>query len=54
MLDNRAQTSLYEVASQAPNVALKKAGWARSGMIAFIRGVGQYDFIAALEPGVGV
>ena len=54
MLDNRAQTSLYQVANQAPNVTLKKGGQARSGMIAFIRGVGQYDFIAALEPGVGV
>jgi iron complex outermembrane receptor protein len=54
MLDNRAQTNLYEVANQAPNVTLKKGGQARSGMIAFIRGVGQYDFIAALEPGVGV
>jgi len=54
MLDNRAQTSLLEVANQAPNVTLKRGGQARSGMIAFIRGVGQYDFIAALEPGVGV
>jgi len=54
MLDIRAQTQLYEVANQAPNVTLKRGGQARSGMIAFIRGVGQYDFIAALEPGVGV
>ena len=54
MLDARAQTNLFEVANQAPNVTLKKGGQARSGMIAFIRGVGQYDFIAALEPGVGV
>ncbi len=54
MLDNRAQTNLYEVANQAPNVTLKKGGQARSGMISFIRGVGQYDFVAALEPGVGV
>jgi len=54
MLDNRAQTSLLEVANQSPNVTLKRGGQARSGMIAFIRGVGQYDFIAALEPGVGV
>jgi hypothetical protein len=54
MLDNRAQTNLAEVTSQAPNVTLKRGGQARSGMIAFIRGVGQYDFIAALEPGVGV
>jgi iron complex outermembrane receptor protein len=54
MLDNRAQTSLYEVANQAPNVTLKEGGQARSGMMAYIRGVGQSDFIAALEPGVGV
>jgi iron complex outermembrane receptor protein len=54
MLENRAQTSLYEVANQSPNVTLKRGGQSRSGMIAFIRGVGQYDFIAALEPGVGV
>ena len=54
MLENRAQTNLYEVANQAPNVTLKKGGQARSGMIAYIRGIGQTDFIAALEPGVGV
>ena len=54
MLENRAQTSLYEVANQAPNVTLKRGGQARSGMMAYIRGVGQSDFIAALEPGVGV
>ncbi len=54
MLDNRGQTNLFQVANQSPNVTLKEGGQARSGMIAFIRGVGQYDFIAALEPGVGV
>jgi iron complex outermembrane receptor protein len=54
MLEIRAQTDLYEVANQAPNVTLKRGGQARSGMIAFIRGIGQTDFIAALEPGVGV
>ena len=54
MLDNRAQTSLYQVANQAPNVTLKPGGQARSGMMAYIRGIGQSDFIAALEPGVGV
>ncbi|HSD70179.1 MAG TPA: TonB-dependent receptor, partial [Woeseiaceae bacterium] len=54
MLDIRGQTNLYEVANQSPNVTLKRGGQARSGMIAFIRGVGQYDFIAAVEPGVGV
>jgi len=54
MLEIRGQTDLYEVANQAPNVTLKRGGQARSGMIAFIRGIGQTDFIAALEPGVGV
>ncbi len=54
MLEIRAQTNIYEVANQAPNVTLKKGGQARSGMIAYIRGIGQTDFIAALEPGVGV
>lgn len=54
MLENRAQTNLYEVANQAPNVTLKRGGQSRSGMIAFIRGVGQTDFNYATEPGVGV
>src|SRR5688572_3710543 len=54
MLDARAQTSIFEVANQAPNVSLKPGGQARSGMVAFIRGIGQVDFIAALEPGVGI
>ncbi len=54
MLDNRGLTDLYEVANQAPNVTLKRGGQARSGMMAYIRGIGQSDFIAALEPGVGV
>lgn len=54
MLDARAQTNIFEVANQAPNVSLKPGGQARSGMVAFIRGIGQVDFIAALEPGVGI
>jgi len=53
-MEIRSQTSLFEVASQAPNVTLKPGGPARSGMIAYMRGIGQSDFIAALEPGVGV
>lgn len=54
MLEARGQTNLFEVAAQAPNVSLKPGGQARSGMMAYIRGVGQSDFIAALEPGVGI
>ena len=54
MLENRAQTDLYQIANQAPNVTLRRGGQAKSGMTAYIRGIGQNDFIAALEPGVGV
>lgn len=54
MLEARAQTNVFQVAAQAPNVTLTPGGQARSGMIAAIRGIGQIDFIAALEPGVGV
>ena len=54
MLVDRAWTSLAEVTNKSPNVSLKPGGQARSGMMAYIRGIGQSDFIAALEPGVGV
>jgi iron complex outermembrane receptor protein len=54
MLDDRGQTNVFEVAAQAPNVSLKPGGQGRSGMMASIRGIGQVDFIAALEPGVGI
>ncbi len=55
MLEARSQTSVFEVAAQAPNVTLKPAGQAFGpSMVAFIRGVGQTDFIFALEPGVGI
>jgi len=54
MLEVRGQTNLYEVTAQSPNVTLKPGGQARSGMMAYIRGIGQSDFIAALEPGVGI
>jgi iron complex outermembrane recepter protein len=55
MLESRSQTSVYEVAAQAPNVTLSPQGQSNgSGLIAFIRGVGQTDFNYALEPGVGL
>lgn len=51
----RSQTNLSEVAAQAPNVNLKPAqGSFGPTLQAFIRGVGQYDFNFALEPGVGI
>jgi iron complex outermembrane recepter protein len=55
MLEARNQTNIAEVASQAPNVTLKAQGSAFGpSMGASIRGVGQFDFNPALEPGVGL
>jgi len=55
MLESRSQNSVFQVAAQAPNVTLAPQGQANgSGLIAFIRGVGQTDFNYALEPGVGL
>ncbi|MEO8306625.1 MAG: TonB-dependent receptor [Pseudomonadota bacterium] len=55
MLDSRSQTNIAEVASQAPNVTLKTQGAAFGpAMGASIRGIGQFDFNPALEPGVGL
>ncbi len=54
MLEQRGQTSIYQIAANAPNVTLEPAGQSYgSGMVAFIRGIGQYDTSYALEPGVG-
>ncbi len=54
-LAERGQASVYEIANQVPNVTLKPsvAAWGPS-LVASIRGVGQYNFNPALEPGVGV
>jgi iron complex outermembrane receptor protein len=55
MLEARNQTNLAQVAKQAPNVVLTETGGAFGpGMSAYIRGVGQADYIGALEPGVGI
>jgi iron complex outermembrane receptor protein len=55
MLDARSQTNIAAVANQAPSVTLKPQGAAFGpSMVAAIRGIGQYDFNPALEPGVGI
>ena len=55
MLELRSQNNIYQVAAQAPNVSLAPQGQGNgSGIIAFIRGVGQTDYNFALEPGVGL
>jgi iron complex outermembrane receptor protein len=55
MLEARGQTDISQVAAQAPNVTLRPQPQnGGSGLIAFIRGVGQTDFNYAVDPGVGV
>lgn len=54
MMEARSQTSIADVASQAPSVTLKPQGAAFGPALgANIRGVGQFDFNPAVEPGVG-
>src|SRR5690606_24260049 len=55
ILEARGQTDISQIAAQAPNVSLRPQPQnGGSGLIAFIRGVGQVDFNYALDPGVGV
>ncbi|WP_191229104.1 TonB-dependent receptor [Aurantiacibacter xanthus] len=55
MLDARSQTSVAEIAGQAPSVTLKPQGTAFGPALgASIRGVGQFDFNPGFEPGVGL
>jgi iron complex outermembrane receptor protein len=55
MMEARGQTTLAEVAAQAPNVQLIETGGAfGNGMTAYIRGIGQADFDPAFAPGVGI
>ncbi|HWU04528.1 MAG TPA: TonB-dependent receptor [Novosphingobium sp.] len=55
LLAQRNQSDLSQIAAQAPNVQLTPMGGAfGSSMAAYIRGIGQYDFNPAYEPGVGM
>jgi iron complex outermembrane receptor protein len=55
ILESRSQTNIAEITNQAPNVTLKPQGAAFGPSLgASIRGVGQFDFNPALEPGVGL
>jgi iron complex outermembrane receptor protein len=54
-LEIRAFNTAYEVGYTVPNAALRPAQAAFGNtMTAYIRGVGQYDFNFAFEPGVGI
>ncbi|MBD3729324.1 MAG: TonB-dependent receptor [Sphingomonadales bacterium] len=55
LLEARNQTDLAQVANQAPNVTLNSMGGAYGASLgASIRGIGQFDFNPAYEPGVGL
>ena len=55
MLEDRNQTHLAQIAAQVPSTTLLPAESAFGpSMTASIRGIGQYDFDPALEPGVGI
>ncbi len=55
MLERRSQTDIADVARQAPNVTLAAQNQEyASGLIAYIRGIGQNDPNFAVEPGVGI
>lgn len=55
LLEARNQTDLSQIAAQAPNVSLNAMGGAYgSSLGAAIRGIGQFDFNPAYEPGVGM
>jgi iron complex outermembrane recepter protein len=54
-LEQRNETNLAQVAASVPSVSLLPAEAAFGpSMTASIRGIGQYDFDPALEPGVGI
>jgi iron complex outermembrane receptor protein len=54
-LQERNFTTAYEIGYTVPNAAFRPAQAAFGNtMSAFIRGIGQYDFLAEFEPGVGI
>jgi iron complex outermembrane receptor protein len=51
----RGMTSAYEVAFTVPNASLRPAQAAfGASMSAYLRGIGQYDFLPEFEPGVAI
>jgi iron complex outermembrane recepter protein len=54
-IEQRGFTSAYEVGLAVPNTSLRPAQAAYGNtMSAYIRGIGQYDFLPEFEPGVGI
>ncbi len=54
-IQERNFTTAYEIGYTVPNAAFRQTQAAFGNtMSAFIRGIGQYDFLAEFEPGVGI
>lgn len=54
-IEYRGFSSTYEIGNIVPNASLRPAQAAYgNSMTAYIRGIGQYDFDFAFEPGVGI
>ena len=54
-LEQRAMQSAYEVAYSVPNASMRPTQAAfGASMSAYIRGIGQYDFLPEFEPGVAI
>ena len=55
LLESRGQETVADIGNFAPNVKLSQSSsLVGNSLIAFIRGVGQFDSNFALEPGVGI
>ena len=54
-IKQRNFTEAYQIAYTVPNLSLRPTQAAFGNtMTAYIRGIGQYDFLAEFEPGVGI
>jgi len=55
MIEAKGITDIPEIAAAAPNISLRRANAAFGDTLqAYIRGIGQYDYNYAFEPGVGI
>ncbi len=55
MMEARSQISISQITANTPNVTLLPgSSFGGPSLVSYIRGVGQYDFNFALEPGVGM
>jgi iron complex outermembrane receptor protein len=53
-LERRSATSITDIVSKAPGVEVTTSSQGGGNAGFFIRGIGQFDFIATTDPGVGV